>query len=491
MPKGVPSIDMKKDETRTIKSKMGIRATYAGKGRNHALALEGAKEVRLLEHEKRLAMASMGKEQKEMKKKMMYLKNLLVENRQRRLSVSDDGTATQENDSTVTDSGTTKPSVANVKEYPYKTDIVNSTQGLKTMDMSKKAKDIYLKRTLHELQSTFTHNRENTTLNEIRLKRMRENISKMGKSDRRGLVREKSTIRKARGKNGVPGAEISEPLGDKVDSDARESGDNVFVTRGHVPKHSLNFPELPPVSKAGSSILPKRTSLSQLISSGHFTALPAIQDHRQAKSTSGATVEGAAAANSENAAGEIGSTKSEPPPTRTLPKRQPDLRKKAFVPLIGPPVPYYQAPIQENPFETSAIRPNALRSRDLIEHRKADEMYVWLGFESEQEFLEHHQTKDKKSIQQDKSILSTNSIDAVIEEEGEQEGSEHDEDSDSEDEKGDAKEFTRGRSFVRQASKLGKPMSLITDAAVVRANPFVKSANAVLIVRQFQMNVES
>ena len=83
-------LDMKRDDPRTLMIKMDARLTFAGRERNHAFRMEEERELRHLDYARHLTRSSLERQQKEMHKRMDFLKTLVEENRLRRKKMEDE-----------------------------------------------------------------------------------------------------------------------------------------------------------------------------------------------------------------------------------------------------------------------------------------------------------------------------------------------------------------------------------------------------------------
>jgi hypothetical protein len=277
-----------------------------------------------------------------------------------------------------------------------------------------------------------------------------------------------------------------------------------------MPTQTISLPEVP-VNKAG----PQKSSLSQMITSGEVCKLPGIAlNEKQPAGTTGAPPKLSLARTfymntSSNPQG--ASTNQDKPAAFARSRRRvsivdptadasngPGARSRRRFSLVDPsiqskkrfapnltlgnhqqvPLRFYE--IEDNPFLKDSDNPEINRSNDLIRADKADEMYVWLGFDSEEEYERLKKGELVLEFDEDGSDTSSNADHRLT--------SEHLRELEEM-----AEERPTGTSQdlpKRTESKLSAPRILIASAAGMDGmkplEKFAAAAKMVMVVRQFQ-----
>ncbi|XP_041469470.1 uncharacterized protein LOC121419185 [Lytechinus variegatus] len=482
-------IDMKRDDPRTLMIKMDARLTFAGQARNHAFRLEAERELRHLDYARHLTRSTLERQQKEMHKRMDFLKNLVEQNRARRKSMEEE----EDGDN----GGNGRESVAERRKrkedglrhtlpiIPARRNLEDLVKSLQTKQNS----NSNLSKSLGYLSESHSRHSTQETLSEKRLRHLKQ---EMRNSKKKEIPKVQVTLDADRP------AESPKIVWANAEGVASVSEKN--KTNGGVPTQTISLPDISP----GNNRTPskhtsggRRVSLSQMIATGEIQKLPGI-----GPGTSGLTSEGAQ--QNINMARTFymntSHTSGRGPILQPIQNQQQktNRNKRGWVKL--PPnmdaLKFKEEDMEKNPFITDDFKPETYRSRELMDSNKPEEMYVWLGFDSEEEYRqmvkEAKEELDAESEDGGDDLVELEVIDEV------------EEPADDSIEKAGA-EYLRKRRTSRRVSRLSAPVAMLASTLSRvslnrkksnsdKSKPssalkrFIKAAKTICIVRQFQMN---
>lgn len=384
MASGQFRLDLKRDDPRTLMIKIDRRSTFGGRERHHAYRLEAEREIRHINYAKQLSEASFNRSHKEMARRMEFLQGVLESNRERRKIIETD----------LIERGELQPkrkkkkkSIELPKRQPkpelHNASVVGSVRRNQMEYVGSKKQSDYLMRSLNDLTASEKRhlNRENQL---SKLEEGKINAEKNGKLNE--MSNDNSLSVKDSGK---PHAETDR--NDEVGS------------KTSVPTRTLVLPELTEEEKRKAPV-PKKPGLQRRVSLSNMIANGEISNLQEKAAFHSADGEKPGMARSFYLNTSRPHFKVKP----TLPKfKLPPLIKPKVPPLpeeleeaestkmsrfsvnLPPqllPVEYQKDQVIENPFMTPDFKPEIIRTRELLDNSKKDEMYVWLGFDTAEEF---------------------------------------------------------------------------------------------------------
>ncbi|XP_022093536.1 uncharacterized protein LOC110980836 isoform X2 [Acanthaster planci] len=396
MANGSYRLDLKRDDARTLMLKMDARLTYAGRERNAAYQLEGERELRHIDYARQLINADFNRAKRDIERRLEYFQTLQEHNRERRkkreIAWCEEEEKDWERQARAARRRRTLPKIKIHKNH--KAEVVGSIRRDQKREFANKiSHEMHLNRSLNALSDSYAKHKALSEQNVAILEKVGEAYSPAGQKSESGQH--------------LPSIKPMESQGEP----------KLSKTKYGMPTQTINLPEVP-VSKAG----PQKSSLSQMISSGEVCKLPGIVlNENQPIGTSGAPQKLSLARTfymntSSNLRG--ASTNQDLPAAFTRSRRRVSIvdpsadasngpagaRSRRRFSLVDPSIqskkrlapkltlgPHQQVPlrfyeIEDNPFLKEGDNPEITRSNDLIRSDKADEMYVWLGFDSEEEY---------------------------------------------------------------------------------------------------------
>ncbi|XP_033624323.1 uncharacterized protein LOC117287866 [Asterias rubens] len=442
MANGSYRLDLKRDDARTLMMKMDARLTYAGRERNAAFQLEGQRELKHIDYARHLINADFNRAKREIQRRIDFFQTLQEQNRERQ----------------------------------KKRDIAWCEDEEK--DWERKARAARRRRTLPKIKVYKNHKAE--AVGSIRRDQKREFANKMTNvmSLNRSLDALTNSYAKRKTRNEQTEDEKS------IKGSLEDEPKPTQPKYGMPATQTLSLPELP-ASKTG----PKKSSLSQMISSGE-TKFPGIgANEKQQVAAPGKPTNTSLRTFYMNT-----STNSQPavnvsdrgrrrvsivdPTTQTKTRRVPALK-------LGPqqniPLRFYEP--ETNPFLNGDNVTPTNRSSELLNANKADEMYIWLGFDSEEEYEKLKRGELVLEFDDEAGSDTSSNVDANDRRLRELTGG------------GDARPIgeTPDHLTRRSESKLGAPRIMIASANDTRnlkgLDRFANAAKMVMIVRQFQTSI--
>lgn len=485
MANGSYRLDLKRDDARTLMMKMDARLTFAGRERNAAYQLEGERELKHIDYARRLINADFNRAKREVQRRLDFFQTLQEQNKERRQKRGVAWCEEEEKDwERQARAARRRRTLPKIRVHTnHKAEAVGSIRRDQKREFANKMSHVmHLNRSLNALSDSYTKKKELSEKNEAKL-------GQIGDEHEHNPAENLPSVKPTESQN--------EPTVSKV--------------KYGMPIQTISLPELP-VCKVG----PQKRSLSQLISSGEVCKLPGLapNDGQQAD-TAGAPKPSLARTfylnTSTNPQGMSSSdAPAHPPPgfnrtrrrvsivdpsTSTVPgarsrrrlsiidtttqskKRLPTNTTMGYQQQI--PLRFYE--VEQNPFLKDENNPEITRSNDLIRADKSDEMYVWLGFDSEEEYERLKKGELLLEIDDDDFSDTNSNADPQLSEERLLELA-------------DAKPTgtPAGGLPRRTESKLGAPRILIASSGDMRSmkplEKFASAARMVMVVRQFQTN---
>lgn len=362
-------LDMKRDTPRTLMLKMDARLTFAGRERNAAVQLEGEREKKHIEYGRQLSQTEYKREERNVRKRMEFFQSLIEENKARRRTSMKDVTLFEtelEADRMSSKRRWSKalPPLA-VRRQPANLDLAENVGSVRRDQQAfshNRAHERFLNRSLNELSNSYKKHATQKELNEEKLMKIREEMTTIGKPK---PIPEESTLGQS-SRNGLPKLTVS--FGEPTRSNSRQQ------------HPQMSLPELP---SRNQTLFPKT---DRKVSVSHNT-LPGLSNNPYgARRISVAKnfyidTSHSKAANRRRRDSIQLITLNNP---NAKPKR--DTRNRGLhLPSANTSLPshFYDGIYEENPFLTPDFKPGA--SRVLLETTKSDNMYAWLGLDSEEE----------------------------------------------------------------------------------------------------------
>ncbi|KAJ8044679.1 hypothetical protein HOLleu_07475 [Holothuria leucospilota] len=381
MASGQFRLDLKRDDPRTLMIKIDRRSTFGGRERHHAYRLEAEREIRHINYAKQLSEASFNRSHKEMARRMEFLKGVLESNRERRKIIETD----------LIERGELQPkrkkkkkSIELPKRQPkpelHNTSVVGSVRRNQMEYVGSKKQSDYLMRSLNDLTA----------------------------SEKRHFNREKQLSKLEEEKMNVEKNEILNQMSNdnsmSVKGNGRSRAETDHVgSQTSVPTRTLVLPELTEEEKRKAPVprrpgLQRRVSLSNMIANGEISNL----QEKAAFHSADGEKPGMARSFYLNTSRPHFKVKPTLPKFKLPPLIKPKVpplpeeleeaektKKSRFSVTLPPqllPVEYQKDQATENPFMTPDFKPEIIRTRELLDSSKKDEMYVWLGFDTAEEF---------------------------------------------------------------------------------------------------------
>ena len=455
MANGSYRLDLKRDDARTLMLKMDARLTYAGRERNVAYQLEGDRELRHIDCARQLINADFNRAKRDIQRRIDFFQALQEQNRERQkrrnIAWCDEEEKDWERKARAARRRGTLPKLK-VHINNHKAEVVGSIRrDQKGQFANKMTHEMNLNRSLDALTNDYTKHKSLSERNKL-------NLEHTGK------------------KSIKPRENLGEPTMSK--------------SKHELPTQTVSLPELP-VGKALPCSLSKKSSLSQMISSGEFCKLPGIVMNEGHQPTAApprrrSIVRSFYMNTSTNQQGMPSNFKSGRrasivyPSTKTNKKRVPTI---ALGPQQSVPLRFYET--EENPFLKGGFTPTATnRSYDLIHADKADEMYIWLGFNSAEEYDKLKRGELELEFDDDECSDTSSNADKPITSSHKRELMEMGDTIPA----GTPKDLPGGTE-----SKLGAPRIMIATAGGAHnmepLERFANAANMVMVVRRFQKNL--
>ncbi|XP_071510582.1 uncharacterized protein [Diadema antillarum] len=487
-------IDLKRDDPRTLMIKMDARLTFAGRERNHAFRMDAERELRHLDYARHLTRATLERQQKEMHKRMNFLKNLVEENRARRKKMEEGG-----GDKLVSDTNTDAPADRRSRKeeglrhtlpiLPMRRNLEDFVSSLNPKQGGASA----MSRSLGYLSDSFQRSRTQESLSEKRLRQLRQDLRNAKKKE----------IPPVQLKTDDRPTETPKVVWSGADGEARLT-ENEESKGNNCATHNISLPEIapgPPKSREAS--MGRRVSLSQMIATGEITKLPVINPGDNAmlnRTPQSLNLARTFYMNTSQTSGRgpILQPIQQNQRSQQQQSSQANINKRGGVKLPPAMVPlkFLQEDIEKNPFMSSDFNPKTYRPRELLNANKPEEMYVWLGFDSEDEFREMV-AQAKQDLDDGSDDNSSNGGDVVeldvIDEVPEEEVAEGD------DIEKEGAEYLSKRKMSRRVSRLSAPVAMIASSLNRELSAggkkpssalkkFIRAAKTICVVRQFQLN---
>ncbi|XP_038075583.1 uncharacterized protein LOC119743248 [Patiria miniata] len=492
MANGSYRLDLKRDDARTLMLKMDARLTYAGRERNAAYQLEGEREIKHIDYARHLINADFNREKRQIERRLEYFQTLQEHNNDRRkkrdIAWCEEEEKDWERQARAARRRRTLPKIRVHKNH--KAEVVGSIRrDQKRQFANKMSHEMHLNRSLNALSDSYAKHQAITKQNEGIIEQRSENSLPAGQKAETGQR--------------LPSIKPTESQGEP----------QISKSKYGIPTQTISLPEVP-VCKVG----PQKSSLSQMISSGEVCKLPdMVPIERHPSSTSGPppklnlarTFYMNTSSNSQGTSTNQDitakfnrsrrrvslvdpSADASSRPTAHSRRRvsivDPSIQsKKRLAPnlALGPhqqlPLRFYE--IENNPFLNESDNPEINRSNDLIRADKSDEMYVWLGFDSEEEF--ERLKRGELVLEFDDDDGSDTSSNADHHLTGERLPELH--------ESVDVRPSRTPEDLPKRTeSKLSAPRILIASAGAMAGmkplQKFASAAKMVMVVRQFQTN---
>eukprot|EP00057_Strongylocentrotus_purpuratus_P001971 XP_003723583.1 PREDICTED: uncharacterized protein LOC100891526 [Strongylocentrotus purpuratus] len=483
-------LDLKRDDPRTLMIKMDARLTFAGRERNHAFHLEAERELRHLDYARHLTRSTLERQQKEMHTRMNFLKNLVEQNRARRKTIEEqgmDGDTTGKHGETIAEKRKRKEDGLRhtLPIIPARRNLEDLVKSMQTKQNS----NSNMSRSLGYLSESYSQHSMQETLSERRLRHLKQEMRNAKKKE---IPKVQVTVEEADRTAETPKVVWANAEGVASVSEKDK-------TSGGVSTQNISLPDISPGSKTHSKPTPggRRVSLSQMIASGEIQKLPGIGPGSASMASDGTP-------QNLNLARTFYMNTSQnsgrgPVLQPIQNQQQKPSNKRGWVKL--PPnmaaLKFKEEDAEKNPFMTADFKPETYRPRELVESNKPDEMYVWLGFDSEEEYRQMvKETQEELDAESDDG-------DELVELEVIDELEETTEDTI---EKAGA-EYLKKRRMSRRVSRLSAPIAMLASSLKRmsvshgvsnsdRSKPssglkrFIRAAKTICIVRKFQMNGE-
>ena len=481
---------MKRDDPRTLMIKMDARLTFAGRERNHAFRMEEERELRHLDYARHLTRSTLERQQKEMHKRMDFLKTLVEENRLRRRQMEeedrdklkddvDDGVLAEKRKRKEISLRHTLPVMPVRRNLE---DLVSSLQRKQTSVAS-------MSRSLGYLSESFSQHKTKDSLSEKRLRQLRQEM--------RDARKKEVPVPKVQIISEEDSPHSESPKVVWARKDGATNGAGKTDSKDGVSKQTILLPEISGGTRKPKAVGPsgRRVSLSQLIASGEITRLPGINP-------AGSTVTSGAPQNLNlartfymNTSQMAGRGPVFQPESGQKQENGSSRRGWVKLPPNTVPLKFLQEDLKQNPFMSSDFKPDTTRPRELLDSKKPEEMYVWLGFDSEEEYLQMVQQAkeevDAEDDDDDDDLIELEVIDEVGEENLADGGIEK-----------EGAEYLKKRRMSRRVSRLSAPVAMIASSLsgglmggkkekpTSALRKFIKAAKTICVVRQFQLNSE-
>jgi len=491
MANGSFRLDLKRDDARTLMLKMDARLTYAGRERNAAFQLEGERELKHIDYARHLINADFNRAKREIQRRLDYFHTLQEQNRERRQKRNIAWCEEEERDwdrqARAARRRRTLPKIRVQKNH--KAEAVGSIRRDQKKEFANKiAHEMHLNRSLNALNESYAKHKAFSEQNEAMTRNDGEN----------------SGAQKSKSGETLPTIKPTESQGEPKTSKVKYG----------MPTHTISLPGLPVCS-----VGPQKSSLSQMISSGEVCKLPGIVVN-EGQTTETAvpprrlslartfymnTSTKSPGTNSQEIPSSFNRTRRRvsivDPSADPLGLKGPGTRSRRRFSIIDPaaqtkkrwapnqtlglmqqvPLRFYE--IENNPFLKEGDNPEINRSSDLIRADKSDEMYVWLGFESEEEYEKLRKGELMLEFDDDELSDTSSNADQHLTAERLRELREM----------ADARPTGTPDDLPgRTESKLGAPRILIASAGDVSGmkplERFATAAKMVMVVRQFQTN---
>ncbi|XP_033636694.1 uncharacterized protein LOC117297653 [Asterias rubens] len=377
MVRGSYKLDLKRDDARTLMLKMDARLTYAGRERNVAYQLEGKRELRQLESTLRLLNADLNRAQKKIQKRIDFFQTLQKQNKERRQMREIAWCEEEENEwERETRAARRRKMLPKIEiRENHKAEVVGSVRRDQKREYANKmARESHLNRSLNALSKSYAEHRTLTERNRAKLEELQGEdgnnipIKPTGAAGEPKISRTKTapgqmSLPQLLGKMRTDTSLQSVPQSHKI---VRLPG----VNTGHEGTPALY-----------SGLAKKKPN--EMVGSFYMSTSTAQHDNGTAPQRRVFLVD--PTLGSETAHHRADSKRSSKPQVSNA--KPSTKRPKPLSTLVFQqntiPLRFYEQ--EKNPFDGGDTIPALNRSMDLINADKDDELYIWLGLESEEE----------------------------------------------------------------------------------------------------------
>ncbi len=370
-------MDLKRDDARTLMLKMDARLTYAGRERHVVYQLEGKRELKQLETTLRLLNADLNRAQKKIQQRIDFFQTLQKQNNERRrmreIAWCDEEEKEWEREARAARRRRMLPKIE-IREN-HKAEVVGSIRRDQKREYANKmARESHLNRSLNALSKSYAKHRTLTERNEAKLVELQgdvENIQIKPTGD-------EGEPKKSRTKTAPKQISLPELLLGKIGK---------TTSLQSVP-HSQKINRLPGVTEhEGPPELysgPAKKAPGML-GSFYMNTSTAQHDSGTAHQRRVHLVDPTLGGESVHDRADD-SKRSKPQVSQVKPSTNTKKRPKPLSTIVSQPnlIPLRFYEPEKNPFDGGITMPALNRSKDLINADKDDELYIWLGLESEE-----------------------------------------------------------------------------------------------------------